>query len=136
MAKGRRGGRRAPNQRGPQTPRPTRVSRRGGGAKGPAVDELPTAAPGAANTPDGGASVLGAGSVNVTAGAGRSRGSIRRRNRGGPRSESERERSSGGLRTRAVTYDFRYIGSDLRWIFATTVASVGAVLAIWVVIRL
>ena len=40
------------------------------------------------------------------------------------------------MRTRAVSYDFRYVGSDLRWIFATTsVASVGALLLAWLALR-
>ena len=63
------------------------------------------------------------------------RGTLRQRNRGGPRSEAERERGSA-LRARAVSYDFRYIGSDLRWILGTTGASVAAVLVLWAILRL
>jgi hypothetical protein len=37
---------------------------------------------------------------------------------------------------RAVAYDFRYIGSDLRWIFGTTGASIAAVVVLWAILRL
>ena len=134
MARGRRGGRqsrRQPNQTParPNVPRPSR--RRGGVAP---IEEAPTAAPGSAGAP-GGSSILGGGSLQVTAGADASRGTLRQRNRGGPRSEAARERGSA-LRARAVAYDFRYIGSDLRWILGTTGASVVAVIALWVILRL
>ena len=96
------------------------------------MEEAPTAAPGSAGAPTG-SSVLGGGSVQVQT-AGSSRGTLRQRNRGGPRSAAEREK--GALRTRAVAYDFRYIGSDLRWIIGTTGASLAAVIALWAIIRL
>ena len=132
MARGRRGTRRRPRQPAqtaarPNTPRPRRR-----GAKSP-VEEGPTAAPGSAGAPTG-SSVLGGGSVQVQTGAASSRGTLRQRNRGGPRSAAERE--NGALRARAVAYDFRYIGSDLRWIIGTTGASVAAVIALWAIIRL
>ena len=135
MARGRRGGRqsrRQPNQT-PARPNVPRPSRRGRGGAAP-DEEAPTAAPGSAGAPSG-SSVLGGGSVQVTAGAGPTRGTLRQRNRGGPRSAAERERGSA-LRARAVAYDFRYIGSDLRWIFGTTGASIAAVVVLWAILRL
>jgi hypothetical protein len=74
--------------------------------------------------------------VQVQAGAGASRGVLRRRNRGGPRSAQERERANAGLRARALNYDFRYVSSDLRWIAGTTGAAVASVLVLWAIIRL
>ena len=79
---------------------------------------------------------MGGGAVQVQAGAGASRGVLRRRNRGGPRSVQERERANPGLRARALNYDFRYVRSDLRWIAGTTGAAVAAVVALWALIRL
>ena len=134
MARGRRGGRqsrRQPNQT-PGRPIVPRPSRRRRGRSGP-TDEVPTAAPGSAEAP-GGSSILGGGAAQVTAG-GVGRSTLRQRNRGGPRSEAERERG-GALRARAVAYDFRYVGSDLRWILGTTGASVAAVIALWAILRL
>ena len=54
----------------------------------------------------------------------------RRRNRGGPRSESERI-----ARGPQVIYDFRYVRADLQWIALTSAAAVGAVLLAWLALR-
>ena len=132
MAKGKRGG-------------------RGGGRKGrraaPAVGRATTAqppvaegrrrskscprrAPGAHGLPS---SIMGGhASVDLSraaAGAIRRPG-LRRRNRGGPRTESERI-----ARGPRVIYDFRYVRADLRWIALTSAASVGAVLLAWLALR-
>jgi hypothetical protein len=140
MAKGRRGERRQLLQKAGQQAGVSRVSRkraRRGGSAAATDAELPTAAPGSAGTPGGGASsIVGGGAVQVQTGAGASRGVLRRRNRGGPRSLQERERANRGLRARVSNYDFRYVRSDLRWIAGTSVAATGAVLGLWAVIRL
>ncbi len=131
MAKGKRGGRGGgrkaaapPQQLGG---RPRRNRGRGGA---PAEQELPTAAPGAHGLPS---SIMGGhASVDLSraaAGAIRRPG-LRRRNRGGPRTESERI-----ARGPRVIYDFRYVRADLRWIALTSAASVGAVLLAWLALR-
>jgi len=136
MARGGRGGRRQPQQRGAPSGRAGRIARKRAqrGATAPLAQDLPTAAPGAADAPAGASSLVGGGAVHVTPGAARRREIARRRNRGGPRAESER--MAAGLRARALNYDFRYVGSDLRWIFYTTAGSVGLVVALWAIIRL
>ena len=135
MAKGKRGGRgggRAGGRKAAAPPqqlggRPRRSRGRGGA---PAEQELPTAAPGAHGLPS---SIMGGhASVDLSraaVGAIRRPG-LRRRNRGGPRSESERI-----ARGPRVIYDFRYVHADLRWIALTSVASVGAVLLAWLALR-
>lgn len=131
MAKGNRGGRhgaRVGGQQGQQGRR--RKKERARAAAPPAAQELPTAAPGSQGLPS---SIMGGGtSVDVSQAGTRPvrRPEQRRRNRGGPRPESERI-----ARGPKVIYDFRYVRADLQWIALTSVASVVVVLASWAALR-
>ena len=126
MAKGRRGkGGSGGRQRSGGSNLPGRRGRkrqRGGAAR----DELPTAAPGAAQAPVGASAVSG----NITAPRPVQRPQPRAA--GGPRFRPDRR----AARRLAVAHDFRYVGSDLRWIAMTTVASAAVILLFWVAIRL
>ncbi len=127
MAKGRRGGRPQQARKGGN---PTLPGQRGRKRKEHAPQrEIPTAAPGAADAPAG-SSVFGGGNLSV-----RTAPAVQRpqqRSRGGPRPEAQRR----GARAAAVMHDFRYVGSDLRWIAMTTALIVGLVLVLWAAIRL
>ena len=131
MAKGRGGGRPGSRKGGVQGPQVGGRKRGGRGGKSPAPEqELPTAAPGSHGLPD---SIMGGGvSVDVSRATARPvrRPDAQRRNRGGPRPESERK-----ARGPKVVYDFRYVHADLQWIALTSVASVGAVLIAWLALR-
>ncbi len=128
MARGQRGGRPAQGRRsGKGSTLPGRRGKKRKGGRAP-QDELPTAAPGAAETPVG-SSIFG-GTVAAPRAPGVQR--PQQRSRGGPRQGPER-RSSRRL---PLVHDFRYVGSDLRWIGMTTVASGALVLILWVALRL
>jgi len=103
---------------------------RGVNAVGPGPPSGLTAAPGAHGLPS---SIMGGhASVNLPPLGARAiqRPGQRRRNRGGPRSESERI-----ARGPRVIYDFRYVRADLQWIALTSAAAVGAVLLAWLALR-
>ncbi len=127
MAKGRRGGRPQQARKGGN---PALPGQRGRKRKERApLQEMPTAAPGAAKAPAG-SSVFGGGNISV-----RTVPAVQRpqqRSRGGPRPESQRR----GARGATVVHDFRYVGADLRWIAMTTVVSAALVLILWGAIRL
>ena len=129
MAKGNRGGRQGGRRGGQPHQKGGRRKKDRVQTAAPVEQELPTAAPGSHGLPS---SIMGGGiSVDVSRGAGGAirRPELRRRNRGGPRPESERAARA------KVVYDFRYVRADLRWIALTSAASVATVTLAWVVLR-
>lgn len=115
---GQRGGGTLPGRRGKKRAR--------GGSPQQAA-ELPTAAPSAAQIPAG-SSLFGGAVAAPPHAVGRPR--QREIRRGGPRAAEERF-----PRRRLAPLDFSYMRRDLVWVGATSVASVGLVLVLWIVLR-